>query len=69
MRFLLDQNRSPRLGDLLREAGHEAFHAQELSLERAEDSEILRVSADLNQGAIVVVLDDRVRIRRLPLLE
>lgn len=37
MRFLLDQNRSPRLAELLRNAGHDAVHTLELGLERASE--------------------------------
>ena len=122
MRFLLDQNRSPRLAVLLREAGHDAVHTLDLGLAEAEDDEVLDVadgqdrvlisgdtdfgallalwhrtspsvvlfrarnlpqasqqaaivlehldemSQDLQQGAVVVIGDDRIRVRRLPLL-
>lgn len=59
MRFLLDQNRSPSLADALRAAGHDAIHTEDLGLELAED---------LAEGAVVIVTDERIRIRRLPLL-
>ena len=122
MKFLLDQNRSPRLAELLRNAGHDAVHTSELGLEQAEDDDVLdtareqgrvvvsgdtdfgallalsgetspsvilfrarnRPSAedqvavilgyladladDLDAGAVVVVTDDRMRVRRLPLI-
>jgi predicted nuclease of predicted toxin-antitoxin system len=122
VRFLLDQNRSPRLAVLLRAGGHDAVHTLELGLEQAEDDEVLaaardadrvvvsgdtdfgallalsgdtspsvilfrarnRPSAedqasvildhlddlvdDLEAGAVVVVTDDRMRVRRLPLI-
>lgn len=122
MKFLLDQNRSPRLAELLRNAGHDAVHTLDLGLERAEDDDVLdaarkqgrvvvsgdtdfgallalsgetspsvilfrarnRPSAedqgavildyledladDLVAGAVVVVTDDRMRVRRLPLI-
>lgn len=122
MRFLIDQNRSPRLAELLRDAGHDAVHASELGLERAEDRELLSLAAnddrtvvsgdtdfgmllamlratmpsvvlfrarhmsraehqavamlkhldeiagDLERGAVVVVTDDRIRVRHLPLI-
>lgn len=122
MKFLIDQNRSPRLAALLRDRGHDAVHTLELGLERAEDIDLLLlaeredriiVSADtdfgtllalsgrtspsiilfrsrnaltadqhaelilghlddlapdLVEGAVVVVGDERIRIRRLPLL-
>ena len=41
MRFLIDQNRSPRLADLLRDAGHDAVHTLELELEQAEDDDLV----------------------------
>lgn len=122
MKFLIDQNRSPRLAELLREHGHDAVHTLELGLERAEDDELLSLAAtegrvivsgdtdfgallallsrrspsvilfrsrntltaedqaviildhlgdleqDLIAGAVVVVSDDRLRVRLLPLL-
>jgi len=122
VRFLIDQNRSPHLAELLRKAGHDAVHASELGLERAEDRELLLLAAeenrvmvsgdtdfgallamlrvalpslilfrarhlpraehqaavilrhldsvadDLARGAILVVTDDRIRIRHLPLI-
>ncbi len=122
MKFLIDQNRSPRLASLLRDRGHDAVHTQELGLERAEDIELLLLAEredrvivsgdtdfgtllamsqrtspsvilfrsrnlltadqhadlilshlddltpDLSEGAVVVVSDDRIRIRRLPLI-
>ena len=122
MKFLIDQNRSPHLAELLRNVGHDAVHTSELGLERAEDDELLALAADqghvvvsgdtdfgallatvnttkpslilfrarhmtraeqqaaiilrhlndisddLSQGAVVVITDDRIRIRRLPLI-
>ena len=122
MKFLIDQNRSPRLASLLRDHGHDAVHTLERGLERAEDIELLllatredrvivsgdtdfgtllamsqgtspsvilfrsrnaltaeqhaelilshldNLTPELSEGAVVVVSDDRIRIRRLPLL-
>lgn len=122
MKFLIDQNRSPRLAELLRNGGHDAVHTLELGLERAPDDELLALAAsqeriivsgdtdfgallalrdrrspsvvlfrsrltftaddqfalirdhlddiapDLDAGAVVVITDDRIRVRRLPLL-
>ena len=72
MKFLVDQNRSPALAERLRDAGHDAVHTMELGLERAEDDELLllarKVEGDLTAGAVVVITDDRIRVRRLPLL-
>jgi predicted nuclease of predicted toxin-antitoxin system len=44
VKFLIDQNRSPRLAILLREAGHDAVHTQELGLERATDTDLLHLA-------------------------
>lgn len=122
MKFLVDQNRSPRLAQLLREAGHDAVHTLERGLERAEDDALLDIARDeqrivvsgdtdfgallalarqkspsvilfrsrhhrtaeqqatvilehlddladdLTTGAVAVITDERIRIRRLPLL-
>lgn len=52
MKFLLDQNRSPRLAELLRNAGHDAVHTSELGLEQAEDDDVLDAARE--QGRVVV---------------
>lgn len=52
MRFLIDQNRSPRLARLLREAGHDAAHTLELGLEQAEDRALLILAADQNRAVV-----------------
>lgn len=122
MKFLIDQNRSPRLAELLRNAGHDAVHTLELGLQAAEDDTLLALAAtqgrvvvsgdtdfgallalmrsrspsvilfrdrntpraidqatiildhlddlagDLDEGAVVVISDERIRVRRLPLI-
>jgi predicted nuclease of predicted toxin-antitoxin system len=122
VRFLIDQNRSPRLAELLRVASHDAVHTLDRRLEAADDDVLLalaaeegrvlvsgdtdfgallalarrrspsvilfrsrntphaidqariilehlgNISADLEEGAVVVITDDRIRVRRLPLL-
>ncbi len=52
MRFLVDQNRSPRLAELLREAGHDAVHTGDLGLERAADDTLIVLARD--QGRVIV---------------
>lgn len=52
MRFLVDQNRSPLLAQLLREAGHDAVHTEDLGLERAEDDELIMRARD--EGRVIV---------------
>ena len=122
MRFLLDEGLSPRLADLLAEAGHDVLHVRDINLKSAPDPVILRravedqcvlitldtdfgalvararstvpsvvlfrgeftrraerqaslllanldaVADDLREGAIVVIGNDRIRVRRLPIL-
>jgi predicted nuclease of predicted toxin-antitoxin system len=46
VKFLVDQNRSPRLTQLLREAGHDAVHTLERGLEHADDDVLLDVARD-----------------------
>ncbi|HEX7131765.1 MAG TPA: DUF5615 family PIN-like protein, partial [Iamia sp.] len=46
MRFLLDQNISPLVADLLGDAGHDAVHVRDLGLSRADDDEVLSAAAD-----------------------
>ena len=119
MRLLLDESLSPRLGDLLRAAGHDVVQARDVGLISAaplssplalDDRRVLltldtdfgalfafsgarqpsvvlfrgevtrrpegqarlllanldQIAADLVEGAAVVIGDDRVRVRRLP---
>lgn len=44
MRFLVDENLSPRLASLLSDAGHESVHVRDLDLKSAPDAEIMRVA-------------------------
>ena len=121
MRFLLDENQSPRIADRLAEAGHDAVHVRDLDLRTSPDDEVLAaaheagrvvisadtdfsellatsnaggpsilllrrqeqrradeiaalilanlddVADDLRSGAVVVLDDERIRIRSLPL--
>lgn len=120
MKFLLDENRSPAIVELLAEAGHDAVHVRDLDMKGSPDVAVLAaasavdrvvisadtdfgellafsnergpsivllrrqqqrraheiaalilanldgVADDLRAGAIVVIDDDRVRIRSLP---
>lgn len=121
MRFLLDNNLSPKLAELLRNAGHDVVHVRDIDLQSATDTVVIdtaraddrilisadtdfgtllarthattpsflllrrasgrraaeqaeiilsnldMVHADLNTGAIVVLGETTVRIRRLPI--
>jgi predicted nuclease of predicted toxin-antitoxin system len=64
VRFLLDQNRSPRLAVVLTAHGHDAVHTLELGLEQADDDELLEaarnddrvlISGDTNFGALLAL--------------
>jgi predicted nuclease of predicted toxin-antitoxin system len=120
VKFLLDENQSPNIADLLAEAGHDAVHVRDLDMEGSPDVDVLaaargehrvvisadtdfgellaasnadgpsilllrrqqqrraheiaslilanlgEVAQDLQSGAVVVLDDDRVRIRSLP---
>ncbi len=122
MRFLVDNNLSPILAEVLRSAGHDVTHVRDIGLEAATDEVVLAtaqaeqrvlisadtdfgtllarsgaklpsvllirrlvgrraveqaatilanlamVSADLDAGAVIVLTDEWVRIRRLPML-
>ncbi len=46
MRFLLDQNQSPIVAELLNRMGHDAVHVRDLGMSRSSDSEILASAAD-----------------------
>jgi predicted nuclease of predicted toxin-antitoxin system len=122
VRFLIDNNLSPDLAEILRAAGHDVVHLREIGLQAATDDVVLArarteervlvsadtdfgtllarsgakspsvllmrrlvgrraaeqaatilanlpaTSADLEDGAVVVLTDEWVRIRRLPML-
>lgn len=55
MKFLLDQNVSARVADLLRQRGHEAIHTRDVNLSTAEDAAILEWCR--NENRIVITMD------------
>lgn len=55
MRLLVDENLSPRVARLLREAGHEAAHVVEVGLGNTDDPLILGAAAD--DARIIVTAD------------
>ena len=55
MRFLLDENQSPRIADLLVEAGHDAIHVRDLDLRTSPDADVL---AAAREGGRVIVAAD-----------
>ena len=46
MRFLVDENLSPRLAALLAEAGHDAVHVRDLHAAGASDSHLVGLATD-----------------------
>lgn len=55
MKFLLDENLSPRICSRLDEGGHEAVHVRDLGLAGASDLEVLARAAD--DGHVVITAD------------
>ena len=55
MRFLVDMPLSPELAQWLRAEGHDAVHANELSMNASPDSAILQAST--NAGRVVITAD------------
>jgi predicted nuclease of predicted toxin-antitoxin system len=55
MRFLLDQNLSPRLGALLAQVGHDVIHVRDIDLAQATD-EIVIAKAE-QEGRVLVSAD------------
>ena len=55
MKFLVDMPLSPDLAHWLRAEGHEAVHANELSMNRCPDSEILQSAA--RSGRVIITAD------------
>jgi predicted nuclease of predicted toxin-antitoxin system len=62
MRFLIDNNLSPKLADLLADAGHDASHVRDLGLGSANDEVVLDrarlenrilISADTDFGTLL----------------
>ena len=55
MKFLLDQNQSPLLADLLTAVGHDAIHTRDIGLSRAPDVDMLtRAKLD---GRVLITAD------------
>jgi predicted nuclease of predicted toxin-antitoxin system len=57
VKFLVDMPLSPELAQWLRTEGHDAVHANELSMNRSPDSEILQAAARGDRVVITADLD------------
>ena len=55
MKFLLDENQSPLIAELLTTAGHDAVHVRELNLSEASDADIMQAASE--QGRVIVSAD------------
>jgi len=55
MKFLLDQNLSPKTTNFLRDLGHDAVDTRELNLSEASDDEIWQVAVRYNR--ILITFD------------
>jgi predicted nuclease of predicted toxin-antitoxin system len=55
VKFLVDMPLSPELATWLRAEGHDAVHANELSMNRSPDADILQAAA--HTGRVVITAD------------
>lgn len=55
MRFLVDENLSPRIAALLTSDGHDAFHVREHGMSGSSDTDVLAHAAD--HGAVLLTAD------------
>jgi predicted nuclease of predicted toxin-antitoxin system len=68
MRFLADVGISTSTAEMLRARGDDVLHLSEQGLHRLPDDEILALARrDGRAGALVIVEDNRYRLRRLPI--
>jgi predicted nuclease of predicted toxin-antitoxin system len=65
VKFLIDNNLSPLLADALKAAGHDAVHVRDLGMQAAPDEAVLERAHAV--GAMVVIHEDMLRVRRLPI--
>jgi predicted nuclease of predicted toxin-antitoxin system len=57
VRFLVDNNLSPKLAEALREAGHNAVHVRDSHMGRATDIEIFQRAAQENRVLVSAATD------------
>lgn len=55
MRFIVDNNLSPRLAALLSQAGHDAIHVRQIGLAQADDETIFAAAA--REGRVIIAQD------------
>ena len=57
MRFLLDENQSPRVADHLAEAGHDVVHVRDLDMRTSPDADILEVAREDDRVVVSADVD------------
>lgn len=62
-KFLVDAQLPPALAQMLRAAGHEAAHVEDVGLRDAEDSPIWQFA--LQHGAVLLTKDEDFKVRSL----
>ncbi len=55
MKFLLDENQSPHIAELLVDAGHDAIHARDIGLRTSPDDDVLAAAREA--GRVVISAD------------
>ncbi len=56
MKFLLDENISPKTANFLKELGHDAIHLRDVNLKSASDDEVIKYA---KQYKLVLITIDR----------
>lgn len=55
MKFLLDENLSPRIAEILAEVGHDAVHMRDIALRSSPDEQVLEAAREA--GRVIISVD------------
>lgn len=55
MKFLLDENLSPRIAEILTEVGHDAVHMRDIALRSSPDEQVLEAAREA--GRVIISVD------------
>jgi predicted nuclease of predicted toxin-antitoxin system len=55
VKFLVDENLSPRVAELLSEKGHNAVHVREIQASGAPDADVMRIAE--SEGRVIISAD------------
>lgn len=55
MKFLLDENLSPRIAEILAEVGHDAIHVRDIALRSSPDEQVLEAAREA--GRVIISAD------------